>query len=251
MKPEICNFFPIPELLETSSLLCIQPHPVDMEIGAGCRDSGYQYIGISDHSQSAFYAGGLSADDLARQREEIERLREKYPDVAIFCGVESDIRADGSLDYPDHVLDKLDFVIASVHSGLKMERNKMTERLLKALAHPRVTILGHPTNRLLLGRDSSPLDLDQVFEAALENGVILELNANPARLDLDWRYLKKVKEMGIQVAINPDAHQVEGFADTAFGVAIARKGWLEQEDIFNTMDRVSMTEYLLKRGGAS
>jgi len=111
--------------------------------------------------------------------------------------------------------------------------------------------LGHPTNRLLLGRDSSPLDLDQVFEAALENGVILELNANPARLDLDWRYLKKVKEMGIQVAINPDAHQVEGFADTAFGVAIARKGWLEQEDIFNTMDRVSMTEYLLKRGGAS
>ncbi len=213
----------------------------------GCREAGYDYLGISDHSQSAFYAGGLSADDLARQREEILELREKYSDLAIFCGVESDIRADGSLDYPDSVLDELDFVIASVHSGLKMERRKMTERLLQALAHPRVTILGHPTNRLLLGRDSSPLDMDQIFEAALEHGVILELNANPARLDLDWRYLKKVKEMGLKVAINPDAHQVEGFADTAFGVAIARKGWLAKEDVFNTQSRETVEKYLSRR----
>ncbi len=212
----------------------------------GCRDAGYEYIGISDHSQSAFYAGGLKAEDLERQREEILELREKYPELAIFCGVESDIRADGSLDYPDQVLEKLDFVIASVHSGLKMERSKMTERLLRALANPFVTMLGHPTNRLLLGRDSSPLELDQVFESAAKNEVILELNANPARLDLDWRYLKKVRDLGIAVSINPDAHEVNGFSDTAFGVAIARKGWLEKKDVFNTLSRTEVEAYLFK-----
>lgn len=212
-----------------------------------CREAGYEYVGISDHSQSAFYAGGLKADDLARQLEEIETLREKYPDIGIFSGVESDIHADGSLDYPDQVIEKLDFVIASVHSGLKMEQNKMTERLLRVMAHPLVTMLGHPTNRLLLGRDSSPLDLERVFEAAFKNNVILELNANPARLDLDWRHLKKVRGMGLLVSINPDAHQVEGFADTAFGVAIARKGWLEKKNVFNTRTRTEVEDYLRRR----
>jgi DNA polymerase (family X) len=217
------------------------------EMVLGCRDAGYEYIGISDHSQSAFYAGGLKAEDLDRQREEILELREKYSELAIFCGVESDIRADGSLDYPDQVLEKLDFVIASVHSGLKMERIKMTERLVRALANPFVTMLGHPTNRLLLGRDSSPLELEQIFEAAAKNGVILELNANPARLDLDWRYLKKVRDLGIPISINPDAHEVNGFSDTAFGVAIARKGWLEKKDVFNTLSRAEVEAYLFKR----
>ncbi len=217
------------------------------EMVCSCLDSGFEYIGISDHSQSAFYAGGLKADDLARQREEILILREKYPEIAILGGVESDIRIDGSLDYPDDVLEKLDFVIASVHSGLKLERSRMTERLIRAVLNPHVTILGHPTNRLLLGRDSSPLDIEQVFKAALENDVILELNANPARLDLDWRHLKMVREMGLQVSINPDAHQVEGLADTAFGVAIARKGWLEAKDVFNTRSRGDVEAYLEKR----
>lgn len=217
------------------------------EVVSACREAGLEYVGITDHSQSAFYAGGLKEDDLARQREEIAALREKYPDLGIYCGVESDIRADGSLDYPDAVLEKLDFVIASVHSGLKMERTKMTERLLKALAHPLVTMLGHPTNRLLLGRDSSPLDLEEVFEAAVENGVILELNASPARLDLDWRHLKKVREMGLLVSINPDAHRIESFSDTDIGVAIARKGWLEKKDVFNTRTRSEVEDYLRRR----
>ncbi|MFU8794735.1 MAG: DNA polymerase/3'-5' exonuclease PolX [Dethiobacteria bacterium] len=217
------------------------------DIVRGCRDAGFEYIGISDHSQSAFYAGGLQADDLKRQREEILSLCEKYPEIAIYCGVESDIKTDGSLDYPDQVLEELDFVIASVHSGLKMERRKMTERVIRAVSNPYVTILGHPTNRLLLGRDSSPLDIEQVFEAALEHNVILELNANPARLDLDWRYLKKVRNMGLLVSINPDAHQVEGFGDTAFGVAIARKGWLEAKDVFNSRSREDVDAYLKKR----
>ena len=214
-----------------------------------CSDRGYKYLGISDHSQSAFYAGGLKEDDLRKQREEIEKLQEKYPGIRIFAGVESDIRADGSLDYPDAVLKELDFVIASVHSGLKMEQGKMMERLKKAISHPAVTMLGHPTNRLLLGRDGSHVDLEELFRAAAEKGVILELNANPARLDLDWRYLKKAKEMGLKISINPDAHQLEGFSDTYFGVAIARKGWLEKQDIFNALEREEVESYLNSRNG--
>jgi len=217
------------------------------EMVLACREAGYEYVGISDHSQSAFYAGGLKADDLARQLEEIETLRKKYPDIAILSGVESDIRAEGSLDYSDQVLEKLDFVIASVHSGLKMEQSKITERVLRAINNPLVTMLGHPTNRLLLGRDNSPLDLEKVFIAAQENKVILELNANPARLDLDWRYLKKVRDMNLLVSINPDAHQVESFADTQFGVAIARKGWLEKRNVFNTLSRDEVEKYLYNR----
>lgn len=212
-----------------------------------CRQLGYEYVGISDHSKSAFYAGGLNEVDLVRQREEIETLRLKYPEIGIFCGVESDILADGSLDYPDTVLEKLDFVIASVHSTLKMDRSRMTERVLKVLEHPKVTMLGHPTNRLLLGRASSDLDLDSIFRKAAEKGIVLELNANPARLDLDWRHLKKIRKMGIQVSINPDAHNLEGFADTALGVAVARKGWLEKKDVFNCRNR-SEIESLLFQG---
>ncbi len=217
------------------------------EIVRHCIELGYEFLGITDHSQSAFYAGGLSEENLDQQREEIEALREKYSQIAIFCGVESDIRADGSLDYPDRVLEKLDFVIASVHSGLKMERIKMTERLLRALSHPLVTMLGHPTNRLLLGRDSSPMELETVFKAALDNGVIIELNASPARLDLDWRYLKKIKEMGLKVSINPDAHRLESFEDTEHGVAIARKGWLERSDVFNTRSRREVEKHFSDR----
>lgn len=214
------------------------------EVVVYCRESGYEYVGISDHSQSAFYAGGLKEEDLNRQREEIAILREKYPDIAILHGVESDIKTDGSLDYDDKILERLDFVIASVHSTLKMEKSKMTERVKRALAHPLVTMLGHPTNRLLLGRDSSPLDLETILWFALENKVILELNASPARLDLDWRYLKKAKDSGLLVSINPDAHRLESFQDTTHGVAVARKGWLEKKDVFNTRTRSEIEDYL-------
>ncbi len=213
------------------------------EVASYCREHGYQYVGITDHSQSAYYAGGLAESDLERQREEIMALRERYPEVSIFHGVEADIRSDGRLDYDDKVLEKLDFVIASVHSGLKMERDKMTSRLLEALRHPLVTMLGHPTNRLLLGRDSSAFDLEEIFQTALENKVILELNANPARLDLDWRYLKRIKEIGLLVSINPDAHRVEDFSDTGLGVTIARKGWLEKSDVFNTRSPEEVKAY--------
>ncbi len=217
------------------------------EIVRHCLDAGYEYVGITDHSQSAFYAGGLKEEDLQQQAEEIDALREKYKGIAILRGVEADIRADGSLDYPDRVLEKLDFVIASVHSGLFMEREKMTARILRALAHPFVTMLGHPTNRLLLGREGSHLDLEQVFEAARNHKVILELNANPARLDLDWRHLKKVKKMGLLVSINPDAHRLADFAHTGLGVSLARKGWLEKADVFNTRTCSKIESYLRLR----
>ncbi len=217
------------------------------EVIRHCIKLGYEYVGISDHSQSAYYAGGLKEEELKKQREEIEALREKYPDLSIFCGVESDIKADGSLDYPDDILKELDFVIASVHSSLKMERAKMNERLIRALSHPQVIMLGHPTNRLLLGRNSSALDLEKIFQAALDNGVILELNASPARLDLDWRHLKQIKEMKLKVSINPDAHSLENFEDTNLGVSVARKGWLEKEDVFNTLSRSEVEEYLKVR----
>lgn len=217
------------------------------EVVSYCSREGFEYVGITDHSQSAFYAGGLKKDDLAAQKEEIYRLREKYPEIGIFHGVESDIRSDGSLDYDDAVLEELDFVIASVHSGLKMDRGKMTARIVKALAHPCVTMLGHPTNRLLLGREGSFLDLDRVFSAARENGVVLELNASPARLDLDWRYLKRTRDMGLVVSINPDAHRLESFSDIKLGVAVARKGWLDKNRVFNTGSRAEIEDYLLNR----
>ena len=217
------------------------------EIIKACQKAGFEYVGISDHSQSAFYAGGLKEDDLQRQQEEIEALREKYPGLAIFKGVEADIKADGSLDYSDELLERLDFVIASVHSGLGMSGERMTERLLRALSHPRVTMLGHPTGRLLLGREGYFLDLEKIFRKAQENKVIMELNASPLRLDLDWMHLKRAKEMGLLVSINPDAHRIEDFQHTHFGVAIARKGWLEKKDVFNTRSREEVEEFLQNR----
>lgn len=212
-----------------------------------CREAGYEYVGISDHSQSAYYAGGLKEEALLRQLEEIEALKEKYPDLAIFSGVESDIRADGSLDYKDEILRRLDFVIASIHSGFTMSRAKMTARIVTALSHPHVTMLGHPTGRLLLEREGYSLDLEKVLQTALERGVIIELNANPARLDLDWRYLKKAKEMGLLISINPDAHRLGELADTYLGVGVARKGWLGKKEVFNTWSRQEVEAYFQRR----
>lgn len=208
------------------------------------REAGYEYIGIADHSQSAYYAGGLKEEDIKRQQEEIEKLREEYPDIGIYSGIESDIKSDGSLDYPDRILKRFDFVIASVHSALKMSSEKMTERLVRALSHPLVTMLGHPTGRLLLGREESPLDMERIFQVSYENNVIMELNASPARLDLDWRYLKRAGELGLLISINPDAHRMEEISYTNYGVAIARKGWLSKEYIFNTRSRYEVNDYL-------
>lgn len=197
------------------------------------RELGYQYIGITDHSQSAFYANGLKEDRLKQQWDEIDRLNEEMTDFRILKGIESDILNDGSLDYPDAVLDGFDFIIASVHSNLKMTSEKATERIVRAIQHPGTTILGHPTGRLLLSREGYPLDWDAVFDACAKNNVAIELNAHPYRLDIDYTLIPKAIQHGIKISINPDAHSLSGMEVVRYGLAIARKGGLSPEFCFN------------------
>jgi DNA polymerase (family 10) len=205
------------------------------EIVKASRDMGFEYLGLSDHSQSAFYAGGLKEDDLKRQSDEIEALRQDNPDFTIFWGIESDILPDGSLDYPDKVLAKFDFVIASVHSSFSLPEPEMTKRLIKAAQSPYTTIMGHITGRLLLAREPYALDLRQVLEAAAESGTIVEVNANPHRLDLDWREMRAAKALGLKTIICPDAHSAEGLKDVRYGIHTARKGWLTKDDVINCL----------------
>ncbi|MBI4367777.1 MAG: DNA polymerase/3'-5' exonuclease PolX, partial [Candidatus Omnitrophica bacterium] len=187
---------------------------------------GYEYVGISDHSQSATYANGLSVERLKKQYKELDQLERKYKRIRIFRGIESDILADGGLDYSDRVLGMFDFVIGSIHSRFQMSEKEMTQRICRAMEHPAMTIWGHPTGRLLLGRAGYAVDYDAIFETARKHGVVIELNANPQRLDLDWRISRGAKEKGLKFSINPDAHSVKGLSDTRYGVGIARKGWL-------------------------
>lgn len=216
------------------------------EMVKGAIRRGHRYLGISDHSQSAFYAGGLKEKDIHLQHEEIAEVQAKYPEIIIFKGIEADILPDGSLDYSDEILALFDFVIASVHSHFRAGID-LTERLIKAISHPRVTMLGHPNGRLLLAREGYQVDFELLFETALVYNVAIELNASPARLDLDWRYLKKAKELGIKISINPDAHRVEDLDDIHYGLLMARKGWLEAGDILNSMSPRRMERYLRER----
>ncbi len=204
---------------------------------------GYEYVGISEHSQTAGYAGGLKIDDLKRQREEIENLREKYPGFGIFWGIESDILPDGSLDYPEDVLAQFDFVIGSVHSGFSNDQDRMMQRLIRALKNPFLTILGHPTGRLLLGRPSYAVDMKELIDVAAEENKVIELNANPHRLDIDWRHCPYAKSRGVKICIGPDAHSQEGIHDIFWGVHCARKGWLEKRDVINCMSVKEISEF--------
>jgi DNA polymerase (family 10) len=211
-----------------------------------CVELGYKYVGISDHSVSAAYAGGLTEEKLKRQREEIEFLRARYPQIDIYWGIESDIRPDGSLDYPDHILEAFDFVIGSVHSHFRMDKDSMTERILKALRHPCLTMLGHPTGRLILARAGYELDMDAVLETAKEHRKILELNAHPYRLDLNWINCKKARALGVPISINPDAHNVEDFS-LRYGIFAARKGWLTANDVWNAKTREEMKRLMMEK----
>lgn len=203
---------------------------------------GLEYVGIADHSQSAYYAGGLKPADVRRQKKEIEEINNKRRDFRVFFGIESDILPDGSLDYDPKMLALFDFVVVSVHSNFGMSEGQMTKRIIKAIENPFTTMFGHPTGRLLLAREGYKVDLDAVIDAAAESGVIIELNANPHRFDLDWRYLKIAKEKGVKIAINPDAHHIEGIEDYRYGVNIARKGWLEKGDVVNTLSKEEVSE---------
>ncbi len=197
-------------------------------------DLGYEYIGISDHSQSAFYAQGLKKDTLLEQEKEIQKVQKKHPKIRIFWGIESDILADGSLDYEPSVLKRFDFVIASIHSRFQMEREAMTDRILTAIRNPYTRFLGHPTGRLLLGRKGYDLDMDAILTEASKCGVAVELNSNPARLDIDWRWGPQMRKIKTLTSINPDAHDTEGLSDTRYGIAMARKALLSSDRIVNS-----------------
>ncbi len=213
------------------------------EIVQEARDRELQYIGISDHSQTAYYANGLKPETIEKQHREIDNLREKYPDIKILKGIESDILNDGSLDYEAEVLKKFDYIIASLHSNLKMDRELMTKRLVGAIENPYTKILGHMTGRLLLSREGCDFDEEKVFKALKDNKVAVEINSNPHRLDLDWRKCKMAKSMGISLTIDPDAHRLSGFQDVDYGVGIARKGWIEKEDVINGKDYSDLQEF--------
>jgi len=208
---------------------------------------GYSYIGVSDHSRAAFYAGGLSAEEVLEQAEAIREINERGSSCRLLAGIESDIRTDGALDYPDEVLTRLDFVIASVHSNLSMDRETATRRILAALDNPYCDILGHPTGRLLLAREGYELDWDRVLERLVERRVALELNASPMRFDADWRILRRARELGIPVSINPDAHNRGMFDYLPQGVGIARKGWLRGGDVLNTRPAAEVLEWIRSR----
>ncbi len=208
---------------------------------------GFEYCGIADHSKTAFYAGGIKEDDILPYLEEIDRVNCVNPGFKVFKGIESEILSDGSLDYSDEVLAKFDFVIIAVHSNFNMTEKQMTSRIIKGMQNRFAAILAHPTGRLLLARDPYPVNIREVIDAAFENNVDLEINSSPYRLDLDWRQCKYAKDKGVKMFINPDAHSIEGFAEYRFGVNVARKGWLEKNDIANTMGAGRMADYLKQK----
>jgi len=202
-------------------------------LAVASRDAGYAYVGLTDHSKSAAYAGGLSVDDLHRQWAEIDAVNASGVGARVLKGIESDILADGQLDYDDATLAGFDFVIGSIHSRFAMMEAEMTARVLHAMDNPCLTILGHPTGRLLLSRDPYPIDLDQVFRKAAASGIALEINADPHRLDLDWRLLRRARDMGVMISIGADAHGRAGIGYVHNGVGMARKGWLTRADLLN------------------
>jgi DNA polymerase (family 10) len=199
------------------------------------QERGYQYMGIADHSQAAAYAGGLKVDAVLRQHEEIDQLNQVLAPFRIFKGIESDILTDGSLDYEDEILARFEYIVVSVHSLFNLDRDKMTARIIRAIEHPCTAIVGHLTGRLLLDREGYEVDVDQVIEAAARCGVAIEINAHPARLDIDWRHVKKARDHGVKIAINTDAHSIGGLDNLSYGIGIGRKGWLRAEDVPNAL----------------
>jgi DNA polymerase (family 10) len=204
------------------------------EMAAAAQARGWKYLGISDHSQAASYAGGMVRDTVLRQHDEIDALNEKLKGFRVLKGIESDILADGSLDYDSETLDRFDYVIGSIHSRFSMDREQMTARILRAMDDPHLTIIGHPTGRLLLRRQPFAVDLDAIIDRAAATGIALELNCDPNRLDLDWRFLQDARRRGVTIEIGPDAHSPDELGFVDFGIQIARKGWLEAGNVLNT-----------------
>lgn len=233
----------IPELVEMEDIIGLfhchskysDGHNTVAEMATAAKKAGYKYMTMTDHSQSATIANGLKPDRVAKQQTEIDALNKKLKGFHVLKGIESDIRKGGELDYDDDVLETFDLVIASVHTGQDMTEAEATKRVIKAVENPHTTILGHPSGRLLLARKGFPLNYDKVFDACVANRVAVEINANCHRLDLDWRYVHRAKNKGVMLVVGPDAHRAEDIANTKYGVGIARKGWLEPENLLNCM----------------
>jgi len=220
------------------------------EMAEAARELGLQYIGISDHSVSSFQARGLDSGRLLEQVARIRELNAKFaPDFRLFAGVECDILKDGSLDYPDEVLAQLDYVVASVHASFTQPQPEMTARIIKAIANPHVTMLGHLTGRLLLSREAYAVDVSAIIDAAAATGTVIELNANPRRLDMDWRWWPLAKQKGVRCSINPDAHHADQLQYLWNGIGIARKGWLTPNDVINTLPLGKIESVLAAKRG--
>ena len=217
------------------------------EMATAAKAQGFEYLVISDHSKSAFYAQGLSEERIQAQHEQVNALNSKLKDFKIFKSIESDILYDGSLDYSNAVLATFDLVIASVHSILKMIEEKAMQRLITAIENPYTTILGHMTGRLLLSRKGYPLDHKKIIDACAANNVVIELNAHPSRLDIDWRQINYALEKNVLISIDPDAHSIEGFKDTRYGVLAAQKAMVTKEQNLSSMGLVEFESYLQKR----
>ena len=245
----------LPKLIELSDLKGILHNHSTYSDGANtleemavyCKELGYGYLGICDHSKAAFYASGMKEDAILKQHAEIDSLNKKLFPFKIFKGIESDILNDGSLDYNKEVLSSFDFIVASVHSNLKMTEEKAMARLLKAIENPYTTILGHPTGRLLLIREGYPINHKKIIDACAANGVVIEINANPYRLDLDWRWIDYAMNKNVKLSINPDAHECEGYHDMYYGVCVARKGGLTKEMCLNSMNLEEISKYFQSR----
>jgi DNA polymerase (family X) len=216
------------------------------EMALAAAANGFEYLVMSDHSKSAFYAQGLSEEKIAEQHHYINQLNDKYPAFKIFKSIESDILNDGSLDYSNAILATFDLVIASVHSNLKMTEDKAMMRLLKAIENPYTTILGHLTGRLLLSRKGYPIDHKKIIDACAANNVAIELNAHPRRLDIDWSYIDYAIKKNVLISINPDAHAIEGFNDIKYGVLAAQKALLTKEQNLSSKNLADFTQYLVE-----
>jgi DNA polymerase (family 10) len=220
------------------------------EMAEACLARGLQYLGISDHSKTAAYAGGLNEEQLRRQHAEIDQLNKEYRGrLRILKGTECDILRDGSLDFADDTLASLDFVVASIHGNFNLSPEEQTSRMLRAIANPFVNIIGHPTGRILLERAGYTLDMEAVIAEAAQRGVCIEINANPLRLDLDWRLVRRACEKGIKIPVDPDAHTLEGLGDMRYGIGIARKGWLSAADVLNTMEVGELLDFFKQQRG--
>jgi len=245
----------IPELLKESDLKGILHNHSTYSDGKHslrqmaehCKNLGFEYLGISDHSRTAFYAGGLEIEKVLKQHAEIDELNLELAPFRIFKGIESDILPDGKLDYPDETLAKFDFIVSSIHSVLNMDIRKATQRLITAIENPYTTILGHPTGRLLLRRAGYPIDHKSIIDACAANHVVIEINANPWRLDLDWRWVSYAMQQGVKLSINPDAHEMDGFDDMKYGVLVGRKGGLTKEMTLNTFSEKEIADYFYNR----